>query len=398
LAQIEQNFSNYLLPFLITYCPTDTTKPCLIDVLEIGNEPWGANYPGMLGYHKMLDAAIATFTSYYGSNNPNDWRMKLSSAAFIAHDSVPNNFGATEMHIEVMVPTSSRNFLDYISIHPYAFPMDNSAFSVNQRPESENGAFLTLKNLVDWRNNKMPHAKVNVTEFGWNAGTLGDGCGPLGEVTQATYLMRAFLLALRNDIHRAFVYSMTDSWEFPLYCTIGLYEDLATNNPRKAFESIIKLKNSSVADKRFLKALHEVTNQNNAGLNGIYTYLLGNDLGKPTHLVVWRPDSLGYENSAYPQPASNYYTIALPDTSLKINLNDNYYYLSWDNSQDGIITNNGNGIVNISGTQNMQFGVKLSAIPLVIPILNNNCIYDNNGNLNCNNITSTFGYKQPDFI
>ncbi len=383
ITNIEQNFANYLLPFITTYCPTDTSKPCLIDVLEIGNEPWGANYPGEAGYHKMLDAAVSTFTSYYGSNNPKDWRMKLSTAALEAHDSVPNNFGATEMYIEDMVPASVRPYFDYVNIHPYAFPLDNSFFGVNQRPESENGAFLTLKNMVEWRNNQMSHAKVNVTEFGWNAGTPGDGCGPLGESTQAAYIMRAFLLAARNDVHRAFVYAMTDASEYPLYCTIGLYEDLSGNNPRKAFEAIQKMKSSTIGDKHFLKALTETADQPGDGINGIYAYLFGDELGNPTHLVAWRPDSLSYENTNYPTNASTYSTINLPDTILKINNGDSYYTLGWDNSQDGLISNTGSGVVDITGVSSNSVKVKLSAVPVVIPLQPNGCIYDSLGVLSC---------------
>lgn len=388
LPNIKQNFKNYLLPYITTYCPSDTTKPCLIDVLEVGNEPWGDPYPGEAGYHELLQGAVEVFTSYYGSSNPKDWRMKLSTAALEAHDAFPNNFGATEMYIEDMVPPSVRSYFDYVAIHPYAFPLDNSAFSVNQWPESENGAFLTLKNLVDWRNNQMPHAKVNVTEFGWNAGTMGDGCGPLGESTQSSYIMRAFLLALRNDIHRAFVYSISDESEYPLYCTIGLYEDLAANNPRKIMESILKLKSSSIADKRFLKAITENTNQINKGLNGQYTYLLGDQNGMPTHLVAWRPDSLGYENANYPVVASSYTSITLPDTSLKIVNGSSYYYLGWDNAQDGLVGNTSSTSVNISGSSSSMVDVKLSATPIVIPLGINNCVYDSLGNLNCTGATT----------
>lgn len=383
LPNIQQNFENYLLPYLVTYCPGDTSKPCLIDVLEVGNEPWGNPYPGEAGYHEMLQGAIDVFSNYYGSTNPSDWRMKLSTAALEAHDSMPNNFGATEMYIEDMVPAQYRQYFDYVAIHPYAFPLDNSAFAVNQWPESENGAYLTLKNLVDWRNSQMSHAKVNVTEFGWNAGTPGDGCGPLGESTQASYIMRAFLLALRNDVHRAFVYSISDETEYPLYCTVGLYEDLGANNPRKVMESIIKLKSSTIADKRFLKAITENADQASNGANGVYAYLLGDNSGTPTHLVAWRPDSLGYENSNYPLVSSSYTTITLPDTSLKVQNADNYYYLSWDATQDGLIANNSSTVVNVSGSSSSSVGVKLSAIPIVIPIGNNNCVYDSLGNLNC---------------
>jgi hypothetical protein len=384
IGNIRQNFIDYLEPWLESYCPNDPNKPCLIDVLEVGNEPWGDPYPGRAGYHQMLSGAVQAFSNHFGSSDPNDWRMKLSTAAFEAHDANPNNFGATEMYVEDMLPDSLLSYFDFVAIHPYAFPLNGATFAVDQRPEAEGGAYLTFKNLVEWKNQKMPHARVNITEFGWNAGLANDGCGPFGESSQSSYIMRGLLLALRNGVHRAFVYSIDDSNEYPLYCTIGLYKDLNNGVPRKIMESIIKLKASDLSDKRFLKAIHEDTDEAGGGINGKYVYLLGDSTGKPTHVVAWRPDVLSYEDQNYPNTSSTYTHVQLPDTSMKFNPNSNYWYLSWDNSKDGNITSTGNGVVDLQGSAESQINIKLSALPIVIPIESENCLYNDLGQLyNC---------------
>ncbi|MCI5059319.1 MAG: T9SS type A sorting domain-containing protein [Flavobacteriales bacterium] len=387
IGNIRQNYINYLLPWLETYCPNDPNKPCLIDVLEVGNEPWGDPYPGRDGYHQLMSAAVAAFTQHFGSANPSNWRMKLSTAAFEAHDDNPNNFGATEQYVGDMLPDSLLPYYDYVTIHPYAFPLNGSSFSVDQRPEAEGGAFLTFKNLIEWRNQKMPHAEVNITEFGWNAGLPNDGCGPFGESTQSAYIMRSFLLAQRYGVHRAFVYSIDDSHEFPLYCTIGLYQDLHNNNPRKIMESILKLKSSDLSDKVFLKALHEDADEANNGLNGKYVYILGDASGQPTHLVAWRPDALNYEDSNYPSVSNAFETIQLPDTTIWAKSNDQYWYLGWDNSNDNTIGQNAQTNVNLNQDSSSTIDIKLSAVPVVIPLYTNSCQYDAQGNLiNCNGL------------
>lgn len=382
LGGIDTTFRNYLIPFLETYCPTDSSRPCLIDVLEIGNEPWGAGYPGRDGYKLMLESAVNTFQSYYGSTASAGWRMKLSTAALIADDATPSWFGATEMYVGDMIPTSVFPYIDYLNIHNYAFNMTGTPGYNNKSPEHANGGFLTFKNMIDWKNNNMPNAKVNVTEFGWNAQNACPNENSFGEVGQAIYTMRAFLLANRYDIHRAFVYAFEDSGEYPFYCNVGLYDNLPSGDARKVMESIIKLQNSNLKNNRFLKAIHEGTV---IGSDTLYTYIYGDSVGMPTHLVTWNAASVTYEDTNYPSVSSSYANISLPDTSLKVESGSNYYYLSWDNTQDNTVSSSGTNNVNISGISNTNVNIKHSVVPIVIPIKPSTCRYDINGTLlNCN--------------
>ncbi len=383
------NFKNYVTAFLMTNCPKNLAQPALVNVLEIGNEPWGDPYPGKDGYHQLLIGAVSACRNYYGSSNPNNWRIQLSLAAFRAHSTGAGPFGEQFYYVDDAIPDSLKKYFNYVEIHPYAFNITqynqgNLNAGVTETPESDDGAFLTLKNMIDWKNQKMPNAKVNVTEFGWNAGVSGDGCGPLGESTQAAYYLRGYLLAARYDIHRAFAYAYTDQSEYPLYCTTGLFKDITNNIPRKVYRSIQTVVNSSLKNMRFLKALSENTSQSSNGLNGKFVYLFGDSAGTPTHMIAWKPAKLGYEDSNYPALSSTYDTITLPSPNILAYQNDPYYYTSWDNSQNGTISNSLSGTVNISGSTSNVVYAKLSGMPIVIPIHAGNCKYDPAGILiNC---------------
>ena len=234
-------------------------------------------------------------------------------------------------HIEVQQVSK----LQYVSVHNYAFPLsingqdvslDCQNVALTQRPETENGAYLTMKNMLKWVEENMSHAKTNITEFGWNA--QNSQCNAIGESSQSAYTLRAFLLAARYNIHKSFLYHFVDKNEFPLYCTTGLYEgNIQNNNPRKTFESIDKLRSSNLSDKRFLKALEEDSNEANNGNNGEFYYLFGDNAGKPTHIVAWKPVELQYENTAYPAVASNFSTLQLPG-NLEVEQGANYWYMA----------------------------------------------------------------------
>lgn len=388
LAGIKENFSDYLEGFLESFCPNDTTRPCLIDVIEIGNEPWGDNTPGKDGYHQLLKAAMETLQAYYNSSDQSGWRLQLSTAAFEAFDPTPGCSGSLQQYIEEMVPASVRPFYDYVTIHNYAFPLQNEGSNVGidcsnlqltERPEAENGAYLTMKNMLEWVRINMPHARVNITEFGWNA--AGEPCSPFGDANQAAYIMRAYLLAARYNIHRAFVYHIVDNYEYNLYCHTGLYKDLTNNDPRKAFLSIEKLSLSDLGDKRFLHAITESASEFDGGNSGKFAYLFGDAAGKPTHLLAWKPVDLPYEDSAYPALASSYTEIQLPD-NLTISNGATYTYLGWDNSQDGTVSNVANsGAVTISGSSDSAVKIQLSGLPIIIPLDSTDCYFDSNGQL-----------------
>ncbi|MEM1119178.1 MAG: T9SS type A sorting domain-containing protein [Bacteroidota bacterium] len=307
----------------------------------------------------------------------------------LVHEMIPND-------------TNVKDYIDYLNIHNYAFtktpcgipPKD---MKLEYIPESPDGGFMTLKNMDEWRRrNGMEHARINITEFGWNSDKEECNFG-VGEINQAAYIMRANLLGARFGIHKMFNYPLIDlpkvynveknrleSVETPLYCTTGL---IARDGKKKlsyyATETMVK----KLAGKHFIKAINENYTQEGQ----VFAFLLGEynertGQSTPTHLVAWRASDLGTSDNNsrdYPKRDSELgqglTTITLPSSNMKVDAQANYFYLGWDGGQPKRV---GNGIVNQNSVATNQVKVDLSGLPIVIPIKDGGCSYNRDGRLN----------------
>ena len=393
---IQKHAKNYVYHFAATFCPTDLQKDCVVKVLELGNEPWGMDTPGKLGYHAILKGAVQALKELYGTDK-NNWRMKLSTAAFDARFACDN---APMQYIHDMIPNEPeiKKYIDYLNVHNYPFtntpcgvPVDN--LKLNYTPESPDGGFLSFKNIEVWKQqNGMEHARINMTEFGWNSSQEDCNSG-IGEANQAAYHMRAYLLAARYGIHKGFSYCLKDQpkyfWngveyspESPLYCSTGLID---RNGKKKSSFYASETFVSKLGQKHFLKAVEEKYDKE----GGIFAYLLGevDELGNgiPTHLVAWRASDLGVsdnQNIQYPKRDSELgrtlTTLTLPSTEMDFSMEDTYFYLGWDEEHPRLI---GDHIVHQNDVEVHQVQVDLSGLPIVIPINPANTGYDKAGNL-----------------
>lgn len=418
LPNIRKNAKDYATSFIASFCPSDYNQPCLVDVLELGSEPWGDD-PGLDAYIEISWGVIEAMQTAYGSIDKNGWRMKLSTGGLTAHDPNPGCGARRNQYIEDMVPNqfdvygkSLRDYFNYISVHNYAFNTNTlcADFTVKEMPESPNGNFLKIKNMKQWAAINMPDARVNATEFGWNSGTPEGYCNYIiGEANQAAYYMRAYLLAARYGAHKAFSYATYDSYVEFIYCSTSPTKGKAefdeggnlisdTRQP-KLILTALEQSMSKIKDKHFIKVIEE-----NEIENGVMAYLIGDrdpntNISTPTHLVTWKAKTLPGTTQQnvnlgedYPTVDNNGTLITLPSTNLNINTNSNYFYLGWKNgaANEGAINNLSNSIVQASGTNSNTANVRLSGLPIVIPLTSNGCQFDNNGNLiNCGNPPSS---------
>lgn len=220
-----QNAYQYTLRFLETMCPNEQ---CIIDVLEIGNEPWGMQCPGESTYHAIQEGVIDAFKTFFQSDKKEDWGIKLSTGAFQAVRTRSNlNDG-----IAPMVPEKFRPYYDYISLHAYARGRNGST---NATPvEGGNLSFYNrLKNMDLWRRENMPDAQVNLTEFGWNSHPEKG----VGERKQINYLMQALLVAQRFGIQRTFLYELEDQPKVTNFNSMGLYEN-GNHQPKPVYHAL----------------------------------------------------------------------------------------------------------------------------------------------------------------
>lgn len=215
-GDIEKTVYRYTQNYLATFCPKEPEKDCLVDLLEIGNEPWGPNTPGPECFARILNTVIRAGDDYYGDQ----WRLKLSAPAF--QNSKPDS--RINDYIGNMLPPEVIPRLSAISGHFYAF--EQGTHHINQPPESPKGHYREFIDLVAWRDSHAPSLDLNITETGWNSHTIG-------EKAQAAYLLRALLLGARYGVNKLIFYELYDQPGVPIYSSCGLID--ANHRPKTSY-------------------------------------------------------------------------------------------------------------------------------------------------------------------
>ncbi len=219
---IARNAQNYTEAWLKTYC---VAGDCLVDVLEIGNEPWGKTHPGVEAYHAILNGVIESFTTFFGSKDPEGWKIKLSTPGFQARASRPGlHDGVAEM-----IPPKLRKYFSYLSIHAYSRSADGR-FDGSPMRNHPKSFYYQIRALEQWRRENMPQAKLNLTEFGWNSKDIGDQ-------QQCDYLIQSLMIAQRFGVHRAFIYQIEDTPGDDLFNSMGLFNN-KTRKPKPVYQEL----------------------------------------------------------------------------------------------------------------------------------------------------------------
>lgn len=355
----------------------------MVDVLEVGNEPWGIVNSGT--YRAIIEGAIEGLDEYYGSQN---WPFRFVPGAFqAAEHKLPDNDPTPPVswmkdswrdYMGDRIPCDLKHRFDGVNVHPYSF--DHNGFTLSAYPEKtgtpgvDDGSELQrIKNAVMWKEVNMPGTETYITEYGWDSRVVG-------ETAQSRYLMRSTLMFARYGIHRAAFYEGLDSddgvttapGKTGLFESCGIWETGPTdrnplpNGQKEAYFALMKMR-TILGDKIFL---HSIVEQD----RGAYAFLFGNANGVPTHVVTW----LAKESDSPSQTES----FTLPD-GLSLQGNRSARWL------DGDISNGGTGLgfdpplVNGSGNSG-TISLTVSTTPMIIPLNNaGQCFYDMNGNYNC---------------
>ncbi len=276
-AAIEKNAKAYALAFAKLYAPRKEKDRPMIDMLEIGNEPWGDT--GIEGYQAIARGVIAAFKEYYGDNP----RIRLASAAFQAH--APNHIWKakdcaypTGDYVAKALNAEICKDLDEITMHPYSFTAGTA--TLVEHPEASASEFQHAEDMFSYRKRvgerKLP---ISATEYGWDSDTVG-------EATQSAYIIRNSLIMARMGFKKLYIYEGLDNPGLTrgLYNSSGLFtvqgKQRLIDQPKIAYKALLQFM-EVLAEKKHHKCLVE-----NAY---IYIYVLSDCDGKPTHLVVWRP-------------------------------------------------------------------------------------------------------------
>ena len=373
MDNVYNNAKAYGKVFAEEFCPNDWD--CLVRHLEVGNEPW--QYADPCFYQELLKGVIDGVKQHYeaqGIYDPNNWPMKILPGAFQAFrdDIVVVDFETCDKFtycpnrydfIGDRIPKSYLQYLDGVSVHPYAFGTDNKLDVIPEAPAHQS-ELPRFKSMIHWMNENMPGKKVFVSEVGWDSYTVG-------QIAQGVYMLRSILLMGKHHVYRTSMYTTRDQVGNPgspdcfasgLYNTSGLLTDFqgpdneecspAPNTPKVIYH-VIKESLSLLANKHYFGTLAES--------NDAYAYLIGdNGAQKATHIVAWKPVDL---NSSDDYENTNMYDLS---TAESIHLPEGYILsgepVQWMDGVDGNIYEE--SIPNTFGGIN----VKLAGCPILIPV------------------------------
>lgn len=262
---------NYGYAFARHFGPTNGNG--LVDVIEVGNEPW--TYPasfylqvlrGMLHGIKDGDPALKAIP------------CALQSGAPDTETPVGGNWMGARL------TQSEAPYIDGINIHHYSYTYDNTGARIAVHPEHPESAMHSAVNDVRFRDKNLPGKKIYLSEWGWDSDGAGENCTfgeCVTEYEQAIYGVRGAMMFMRLGIDRITWYFYGNQASGNLYSRSGLESSAGGNHVEKkslkSFRSFVHL----LGDKHFLDVLRED--------NTAWIYLFGDSLGNPTHIAAWRP-------------------------------------------------------------------------------------------------------------
>ena len=265
---------NYGYSFASHFGPTYGNG--LVTRIEVGNEPWDYDstfyknvLSGMAQGAKAADPSIEVF-----------------SCALQAQDPSTESSSGEKNYIGVRLPSSVAPYLDGINVHHYSYINEISTGNrVATFPENPASTFRGIVSDIRFRDANMPNKKIILSEWGWAASGGGEVCTfdeCVSEEAQAMYALRGLFMLDRLGVDRATWYFYANlKAATSRYARSGLTGSSSTNfTPRKAFYAFEHLL-EQMGDSYFLEVISENEDE--------WAYLYGDSLGKPTHIVAWKP-------------------------------------------------------------------------------------------------------------
>jgi hypothetical protein len=239
----------------------------LVESAEIGNEPG-----------KYSDAEYRQlFEGMAGGMRKGDPRLRIATCAVNLGPS-----GRYSKSIDAL--TGLESLYDIVNIHLYA-EIEGWPTWRRGAPEDPRTKFIEhLRSVLTWRAEHAADKELWLTEFGWDAstkpappsGTFAKWEGST-ETQQAQWIVRAWLIAARLGLDRAYLYFFNDSDDNHVHGSSGLTRNFI---PKPAYYSAVWLQRS-LGDYRFNKVLSEEVGEKYA-----YEFVHGDDPQKRV-IAVW---------------------------------------------------------------------------------------------------------------
>ncbi len=243
----------------------------LVESAEIGNEPG-----------KYADAEYRQlFEAMAGGLRQGDPRLRIATCATNLGPS-----GRYSKSIDCLAGLES--LYDIVNIHLYA-EIEGWPTWRRGAPEDPKTKFIEhLRSVVAWRAEHAAGKDLWLTEFGWDASTkppppTGDFAKWEGstETQQAQWIVRAWLIAARLGLDRAYLYFFNDKDDAHVHGSSGLTRDFV---PKPSYHAAAWLQ-KSLGDYRFSRVLREDAAVGGEGY--AYEFVHGTDPQRRV-IAVWR--------------------------------------------------------------------------------------------------------------
>jgi hypothetical protein len=308
----------------------------LATAIEVGNEPWTYHTPefyrtilkGMASGIKDADPNLTVLPCALQSSDPH------------AEQSDFKNYAGLRLTAE------EAPLIDAYNGHYYSYLTTPEGKQIGTYPEHPMSSMRGVLNDLRFCAQNLPGKDIYVTEWGWDSEGAGEDCTHsqcVSETAQAIYGIRGAMWFMRLGIKKLHWYFYAN-FKDPsmIYGRSGLTGSILTNfKPKRSFKAFEALR-FHVGDKKFLSVIHENSKE--------YAYLLGDTIGKPTHIIAWLP--VAAENKA-----KRMVNIPLPPGGYRVN---GTWLLDGKNNRGTII---GQPVKSIQG-----INVALTAIPTLIRI------------------------------
>ncbi len=245
-------------------------KEHLVNMIEIGNEPWDYNTST---YRKILSGMSAGIQSVS--------KIPVLPCAVQAYD--PHN--DNNNYIARYLNTSSAKNVTGLNTHIYSYVFQENGKRTAVNPEDPRSGTWSLSNLVRFRNINMPGKPVYVTEFGFDSNGAGENCTHsecVSEKTQAVYGVRMAMILWRLGARQFYWYYFANiPYKSFLHNRSGLCGSYKTGFREKLSFKTFAFLQQAIGHFHFEKIISENKN--------VYAYLLKDYLTGKEIVIAWRP-------------------------------------------------------------------------------------------------------------
>ena len=249
----------------------------LVDVMEIGNEPW------------YYEAKLYRDILYGMAKGAKEIDPKMFVMPCALHAAYPQNEteGLFKNYMGARITEREAKYLDGINVHYYSWIHEKNGTRISVHPEHPASDMRGILGDIRFRDQNMPGKPIYLTEWGWDSDGGGEPCTHsecVSEEAQAIYAIRSLMMFARLGIDRmTWFFYANEGPGSSLFTRSGLTGSPDTGFKKKkayyAFQSLI----NTLGDRHFTKVIKE----DKRG----WIYLLGDKNGNTTHLVAWRPIS-----------------------------------------------------------------------------------------------------------